>query len=68
MKSLVFPAVLLLAGMATPLAQALENEPASLILFPHFDTRPDNMNVATITNTSNEYVWTRIVWIDKSSG
>jgi hypothetical protein len=38
--------------------------PASLLVFPHYDTGIQEMSVITITNTGMDTEWIRLVWIE----
>ena len=40
-------------------------EPAACLLFPYFNTNPDNLAVFSITNVGSDPVSVRLVWIDE---
>jgi hypothetical protein len=42
-----------------------DRNPASLLLFPFYNTEGPNLAVITITNTCPDPVWVRLVWIDE---
>lgn len=58
--------------MASPVVQeagAVSNNPGSCLLFPSYNTcDPNTMSIMTVTNTGNEHLWIRLVYIDYRDG
>ncbi|MHC4942182.1 MAG: hypothetical protein ACYTG7_04110 [Planctomycetota bacterium] len=57
---LLFAAFCLLSSTA----KAVRELPGSLLFFPYYDTYKSNINVVSITNTGNELLYVRIVFVD----
>jgi hypothetical protein len=65
-KGIAILAVACLAlGMLSYDASADGRNPGSCLLFPNYNTGTDSIAVLTITNTGDETVALRLVWIDK---
>ena len=58
---------LAVATFAVGADASANRNPASLLLFPYYNTNPANLAVITITNTCSETVYVRLVWVDENS-
>jgi hypothetical protein len=67
-QGLLIVAIACLAfGVLTFDAQADGRHPASCLLFPKYDTGTNHIAVMTITNTCDDTVYVRLVWVDRET-
>jgi hypothetical protein len=60
---ILFAALFVLGGFALDAKASACRNPGTVLLFPYYNTQEPGLSVMTITNTGNEDVWIRLVWI-----